>query len=278
MAAVAPSPVTGLKGFQAGSQSSLSQCCRIPSSQRSRGAVKVSASSRVDKFSKSDIIVSPSILSANFSKLGEQVKAVDEAGCDWIHVDVMDGRFVPNITIGPLVVDALRPITDLPLDVHLMIVEPELRVPDFVKAGADIISVHCEQSSTIHLHRTVNQIKSLGCKAGVVLNPGTPLSAIEYVLDVVDLVLIMSVNPGFGGQSFIESQVKKISDLRKICLEKGVSPWIEVDGGVTPANAYKVIDAGANALVAGSAVFGAKNYKDAIAGIKASKAPVAVVA
>eukprot|EP00270_Netrium_digitus_P016209 TRINITY_DN5791_c0_g2_i2.p1 TRINITY_DN5791_c0_g2~~TRINITY_DN5791_c0_g2_i2.p1 ORF type:complete len:294 (-),score=69.60 TRINITY_DN5791_c0_g2_i2:195-1031(-) len=278
MAAAASSPVTGLKGFQAGSQSSLSQCCRIPSSQRSRGAVKVSASSRVDKFSKSDIIVSPSILSANFSKLGEQVKAVDEAGCDWIHVDVMDGRFVPNITIGPLVVDALRPITDLPLDVHLMIVEPELRVPDFVKAGADIISVHCEQSSTIHLHRTVNQIKSLGCKAGVVLNPGTPLSAIEYVLDVVDLVLIMSVNPGFGGQSFIESQVKKISDLRKICLEKGVSPWIEVDGGVTPANAYKVIDAGANALVAGSAVFGAKNYKDAIAGIKASKAPVAVVA
>ncbi|KAL0909144.1 hypothetical protein M5K25_023676 [Dendrobium thyrsiflorum] len=213
----------------------------------------VKASSRVEKFSKRDIIVSPSILSANFSRLGEQVKAVDAAGCDWIHVDVMDGRFVPNITIGPLVVDALRPITDLPLDVHLMIVEPEQRVPDFVKAGADIVSVHCEQSSTIHLHRTINQIKSLGAKAGVVLNPATPLSALEYLLDVVDLVLIMSVNPGFGGQSFIESQVKKISDLRRLCVEKGVNPWIEVDGGVGPSNAYKVIEAGANAIVAGSA-------------------------
>eukprot|EP00475_Leptophrys_vorax_P042656 TRINITY_DN80483_c0_g1_i1.p1 TRINITY_DN80483_c0_g1~~TRINITY_DN80483_c0_g1_i1.p1 ORF type:complete len:306 (+),score=47.46 TRINITY_DN80483_c0_g1_i1:80-919(+) len=238
----------------------------------------VVASSRVDRFSKDDIIVSPSILSANFAKLGEQVKAVDEAGCDWIHVDVMDGRFVPNITIGPLVVDSLRPVTDLPLDVHLMIVEPELRVADFAKAGADIISVHAEVASTIHLHRSVNQIKDLGCKAGVVLNPGTPLSSIEYVLDVVDLVLIMSVNPGFGGQSFIESQVKKIAELRKLCNDRGLNPWIEVDGGVTPANAYKVIEAGANALVAGSAVFGAKSYKDAIAGIKASKRPVAVAA
>ncbi|KAM0947660.1 putative ribulose-phosphate 3-epimerase [Dioscorea sansibarensis] len=238
----------------------------------------VKASSRVDKFSKTDIIVSPSILSANFSKLGEQVKAVEAAGCDWIHVDVMDGRFVPNITIGPLVVGSLRPVTDLPLDVHLMIVEPEQRVPDFIKAGADIVSVHCEQSSTIHLHRTLNQIKDLGAKAGVVLNPATPLSAIEYVLDVVDLVLIMSVNPGFGGQSFIESQVKKISDLRRLCVEKGVNPWIEVDGGVTPSNAYKVIEAGANALVAGSAVFGAKDYSEAIRGIKTSKRPVAVPA
>ncbi|KAF3633680.1 Ribulose-phosphate 3-epimerase, chloroplastic [Capsicum annuum] len=222
----------------------------------------VKASSRVDKFSKSDIIVSPSILSANFSKLGEQVKAVEEAGCDWIHVDVMDGRFVPNITIGPLVVDSLRPVTDLPLDVHLMIVEPDQRVPDFIKAGADIVSVHCEQSSTIHLHRTINQIKSLGAKAGVVLNPATPLTAIEYVLDAVDLVLIMSVNPGFGGQSFIESQVKKILDLRRICAERGLNPWIEVDGGVGPKNAYKVIEAGANALVAGSAVFGAPDYAE----------------
>lgn len=222
--------------------------------------------------------MSPSILSANFARLGEQVKAVDEAGCDWIHVDVMDGRFVPNITIGPLVVDALRPVTDLPLDVHLMIVEPEQRVPDFVKAGADIVSVHCEQSSTIHLHRSIGQIKSLGAKAGVVLNPGTPLAAIEYVLDVVDLILIMSVNPGFGGQSFIESQVKKIADLRRMCAERGVNPWIEVDGGVTPSNAYKVIEAGANALVAGSAVFGAKSYAEAIKGIKTSKRPTAVAA
>lgn len=240
---------------------------------RKKSQTVVKATSRVDKFSKSDIIVSPSILSANFSKLGEQVKAVELAGCDWIHVDVMDGRFVPNITIGPLVVDALRPVTDLPLDVHLMIVEPEQRVPDFIKAGADIVSVHCEQSSTIHLHRTITQIKSLGAKAGVVLNPATPLSAIEYVLDVVDLVLIMSVNPGFGGQSFIESQVKKTSDLRRMCAEKGVNPWIEVDGGVGPANAYKVIEAGANAIVAGSAVFGAKDYAEAIRGIKTSKRP-----
>ncbi|KAJ6797651.1 ribulose-phosphate 3-epimerase, chloroplastic-like [Iris pallida] len=215
-------------------------CLHSPPKPSSRRKNVVRAS-RVDKFSKSDVIVSPSILSANFSKLGEQVKAVEVAGCDWIHVDVMDGRFVPNITIGPLVVDALRPVTDLPLDVHLMIVEPEQRVPDFIKAGADIVSIHCEQTATIHLHRTLNQIKSLGAKAGVVLNPGTPLTAIEYVLDVVDLVLIMSVNPGFGGQSFIESQVKKISDLRRICAEKGVNPWIEVDGGVTPANAYKAL-------------------------------------
>ncbi|XP_056170863.1 ribulose-phosphate 3-epimerase, chloroplastic-like isoform X1 [Syzygium oleosum] len=224
---------------------------------RRRIQTVVKATARVDKFSKSDIIVSPSILSANFAKLGEQVKAVDVAGCDWIHVDDMDGLFVPNITIGPLVVDALRPVTDLPLDVHLMIVEPEQRVPDFIKAGADII-------------------KSLGAKAGVVLNPATPLSAVDSVLDVVDLVLIMSVNPGFGGQSFIESQVKKISDLRRLCLEKGVNPWIEVDGGVGPSNAYKVIEAGANAIVASSAVFGAKDYAEAIRGIKTSKRPVAV--
>ncbi|KAL7139283.1 hypothetical protein ABFS83_09G040300 [Erythranthe nasuta] len=261
-------------GFK-GQKLSLSAPNSITSTRR-RSQVVVKATSRVDRFSKSDIIVSPSILSANFAKLGEQVKAVELAGCDWIHVDVMDGRFVPNITIGPLIVDALRPVTDLPLDVHLMIVEPEQRVPDFIKAGADIVSVHCEQSSTIHLHRTVDQIKSLGAKAGVVLNPGTPLSAIEYVLESVDLILIMSVNPGFGGQSFIESQVKKISDLRKLCAEKGVNPWIEVDGGVSPKNAYKVIEAGANALVAGSAVFGAPDYAEAIKGIKTSKRPVAV--
>lgn len=265
-----------INGFGKVLKPSISQPSSLTYTRRAiRTVVKAS---RVDKFSKSDIIVSPSILSANFAKLGEQVKAVDDAGCDWIHVDVMDGRFVPNITIGPLVVDALRPVTDLPLDVHLMIVEPEQRVADFIKAGADIVSVHCEQSSTIHLHRVINEVKNLGAKAGVVLNPGTPLSTIEYVLDVVDLVLIMSVNPGFGGQSFIESQVKKIADLRRLCVEKGVNPWIEVDGGVTPANAYKVIEAGANALVAGSAVFGAKDYATAIKGIKTSKRPVAVPA
>jgi ribulose-phosphate 3-epimerase len=239
-------------------------------------SVKVQANARVDRCSKKEIMVSPSLLSCDFARLGEEVRAIEKAGANWVHVDVMDGRFVPNITIGPLIVEALRPVTDLPLDVHLMIVEPELRIPDFAKAGADIISVHGEQASTIHLHRSLNMIKELGCKAGVVLNPGTPLSAIEEVLDVCDLILIMSVNPGFGGQKFIESQVAKIKKLRQMCLERGLDPWIEVDGGIIPDNAYKVIEAGANALVSGSGVFKAKSYEDAIRGIKNSKRPVAV--
>ncbi|MDA0673132.1 MAG: ribulose-phosphate 3-epimerase [Cyanobacteria bacterium] len=223
--------------------------------------------------SKKSVVVSPSILSADFSRLGEEVRAVDEAGADWIHVDVMDGRFVPNITIGPLIVDALRPVTQKPLDVHLMIVEPEKYVEDFAKAGADIISVHAEHNASPHLHRTLGQIRELGKQAGVVLNPSTPLELIEHVLDLCDLVLIMSVNPGFGGQSFIPSMVGKVRKLRQICDERGLDPWIEVDGGLKPGNTWQVLEAGANAIVAGSAVFKAPSYADAIAGIRNSKRP-----
>jgi ribulose-phosphate 3-epimerase len=219
------------------------------------------------------IVISPSILSADFSRLGEDVRAVDEAGADWIHVDVMDGRFVPNITIGPLIVEALRPVTKKPLDVHLMIVEPERYVADFAKAGADIISVHAEASSTTHLHRTLGQIKELGKMAGVVLNPGSSLDQIEYVLDLCDLVLIMSVNPGFGGQSFIPGVVPKIRQLRQMCDERGLDPWIEVDGGLKGANTWQVLEAGANAIVAGSAVFNTPDYAEAIRSIRSSKRP-----
>lgn len=219
------------------------------------------------------VVISPSILSADFSRLGEEVRAVDEAGADWIHVDVMDGRFVPNITIGPLIVEALRPVTQKPLDVHLMIVEPEKYVEDFAKAGADIISVHAEHNASPHLHRTLCQIKELGKKSGVVLNPSSSLDLIDYVLEVCDLVLIMSVNPGFGGQSFIPSVVPKIKRLREMCNERGLDPWIEVDGGLKINNTWQVLEAGANAIVAGSAVFKAASYADAIEGIRHSKRP-----
>ncbi len=227
----------------------------------------------INKNKKKPVVIAPSILSADFSRLGDEVRAVDEAGADWIHIDVMDGRFVPNITIGPLIVEALRPVTQKPLDVHLMIVEPEKYVEDFAKAGADHIYVHCEHNASPHLHRTLGQIKELGKKAGVVLNPGTSLDMIEYCLDLCDLVLIMSVNPGFGGQSFIPGVLPKIRKLRQMCDERGLDPWIEVDGGLKANNTWQVLEAGANAIVAGSAVFKAKSYKEAIEGIRNSQRP-----
>src|SRR5580704_12169947 len=173
-------------------------------------------------------IIAPSIVSADFARLGDEVRAVDAAGGDWIHVDVMDGRFVPNLSIGPIVVSALRKVTQKPLDVHLMMVEPEHYLDEFASAGADHILVHCEASSTIHLHRTLSQIRGLGKVAGVVLNPGTGLDQIEYVLDLVGIVLIMTVNPGFGGQKFIPSMLPKIRDLREICEKRGLDITIEV--------------------------------------------------
>ncbi|MFB6276399.1 MAG: ribulose-phosphate 3-epimerase [Halothece sp.] len=221
--------------------------------------------------SQKQTVIAPSILSADFSRLGEEVKAVDQAGADWIHVDVMDGRFVPNITIGPLVVNAIRPITDKPLDVHLMIVEPEKYVADFAQAGADIISVHAEHNASPHLHRTLQLIKDQGKQAGVVLNPATPLDLIDYALELCDLVLIMSVNPGFGGQKFISGVVPKIRQLRQICDQRGLDPWIEVDGGLKANNTWQVLEAGANAIVAGSAVFKADDYASAIEDIRNSK-------
>lgn len=223
--------------------------------------------------SKKSVVVAPSILSADFSRLGDEIRAVDAAGADWIHVDVMDGRFVPNITIGPLIVEAIRPITQKPLDVHLMIVEPEKYVEDFAKAGADHITVHAEHNASPHLHRTLCQIKELGKTAGVVLNPSTPLIFIEHVLEVCDLILIMSVNPGFGGQSFIPAVLPKIRKLRQMCDERGLDPWIEVDGGLKANNTWQVVEAGANAIVAGSAVFNAPDYKTAIEGVRNSKRP-----
>jgi len=217
--------------------------------------------------------IAPSILSADFSRLGEEIKAIEAAGADYVHIDVMDGQFVPNITIGPLIVEAVRRVTALPLDVHLMIAEPDRYIQSFAEAGADIIVVHAE--ATNHLHRTVQLIRSLGKRAGVSLNPATPLNLLDYVLEDLDLVLLMTVNPGFGGQSFIESCIPKIQTLRSIMDRRGIEAELEVDGGVKIDNIARIAHAGADVFVAGSAVFNSPDYAATIAELKKrAKEPV----
>ncbi|HKI50617.1 MAG TPA: ribulose-phosphate 3-epimerase [Geothermobacteraceae bacterium] len=218
--------------------------------------------------------ISPSILSADFARLGEEIQAIERGGADYVHVDVMDGHFVPNITIGPLVVDAVRKITDLPLDVHLMIENPDLYIADFAQAGADIITVH--QEAVSHLHRTVQLIKSFGKKAGVSINPATPASSLDMILADLDLVLVMTVNPGFGGQSFIDSCLPKIRQLREQITERGLAVELEVDGGVKIDNIGEIAASGADVFVAGSAVFGAANYAATIAALRQNAITVKV--
>jgi ribulose-phosphate 3-epimerase len=214
------------------------------------------------------IRIAPSILSADFGRLAEEVRAAEAAGADWIHVDVMDGRFVPNITIGPLVVEAVRKVTKLPVDAHLMIVEPERYVEAFAKAGADVISVHQEVSP--HLHRTLQAIRAAGAKPAVALNPSTPAEAVEYVLADCEMVLVMTVNPGFGGQRYIPACTGKIRRLRALADRLQPALEIQVDGGVKAETAGEIAAAGANVLVAGSAVYGSKDYQAAVAGIRAA--------
>lgn len=212
------------------------------------------------------LMIAPSILSADFSRLGEEVRAVEAAGADVIHVDVMDGHFVPNITIGPLVVKAVRAVTSLPVDVHLMITNPDRYLQDFIDAGADWVTVHVE--ACVHLHRTLTYIRSQGKKAGAVLNPATSLSTLDYVLEEVDLVMLMSVNPGFGGQSFIESTLAKTAKLRQMLDAVNPSAGIEIDGGVSPATIGRIASAGANIFVAGSAIYGQNDYPSVIRAMK----------